>query len=298
MQEYENEEQEHHEGSWLISWGLPIVYVGLVFAFGIQTWELVAHLFPAENLFMQIATVFSFDVMAAIWLGVKTFGRFRLYSSLSLVRWMFRITFTLATIASVIQMYLNAVHFLYQSVDHNIILFAYALVVISFAGNLIALSYLLSSEHDAKNPKKIIGSGYMPKQVKRPPPPHQQPSLPAPQPVTGQLSQVAQVKRTCDACGKGGPGGLDGSVWLCQECLDRTLTSRAAHIAAIRESAQSETKPDTAMDEWFNLYKKSGESGIMSFPAFMKKMRDATNPLPKSPLDSQASHEGNQNGKQ
>ena len=127
-----------------------------------------------------------------------------------------------------------------------------------------------------------------------------QPQLPPPhtnvQPVTGQLSQVAQVKRTCDACGKGGPGGLDGSVWLCQECLDRTLTSRAAHIAAIRESAQSETKPDTAMDEWFNLYKKSGESGIMSFPAFMKKMRDATNPLPKSPLDSQASHEGNQNG--
>ncbi len=103
-------------------------------------------------------------------------------------------------------------------------------------------------------------------------------------------------ERTCDACGKGGPGGLDGSVWLCQECLDRTLTSRAAHIAAIRESAQSETKPDTAMDEWFNLYKKSGESGIMSFPAFMKKMRDATNPLPKSPLDSQAGHEGNQNG--
>jgi len=95
----------------------------------------------------------------------------------------------------------------------------------------------------------------------------QQQQIAGPQPVTGQLSQVAQIKRTCDACGKGGPGGLDGSVWLCQECLDRTLTSRAAHIAAIRSSAQ-------------NMH------------------NGPTSPLHYPQVPTQASHEGNQNGKQ
>jgi ribosomal protein L37AE/L43A len=133
--------------------------------------------------------------------------------------------------------------------------------------------------------------------------PHTQPLNIASLPNT---SSVPAKSRTCDSCGKGGPGAFDGSVWFCQDCLQKVAEDRAKPYMTSGDliqmfeqwqaKQQPETKPDTAMDEWFNLYKKSGESGVMSFPAFMKKMRDATNPLPKSPLDnSQANHEG-QNG--
>src|SRR6266568_4827909 len=104
---------------------LSIVYVGLIIAFGFQTWELVDHLFPAENAWMKWATVFSFDIMAAIWTVVKMFGKFHVHGNYSLAKGMWRITFTLAAIASGIQMYLQAVAFTYQGVDVRIIYVAY-----------------------------------------------------------------------------------------------------------------------------------------------------------------------------
>jgi len=135
---------------------MPIIYVGAIVYFGYQTWELVDHLFPAEQLSMKIGTVLTFDFMAAIWLAVKMFARFRVWSNYGMAKGMWRITFTLATAASAIQMYLQAVSFTYGSVDTRIIYIAYALVVVAAVVNICAIGHFLNTEWDAAHPRKFM----------------------------------------------------------------------------------------------------------------------------------------------
>jgi len=68
----------------------------------------------------------------------------------------------------------------------------------------------------------------------------QPPTLPPVQQPPTQSSTSVQL-HVCDACGKS-PATLDGSVWLCQDCLEKVTSSRTAHIASIRASVQDESE--------------------------------------------------------
>ncbi len=135
---------------------LPIIYVGAIVYFAYQTWELVDHLFPSENLPMKIGTVLTFDFMAAIWMCVKMFARFRVWANYGLAKGMWRATFALATGASAIQMYLSAVAFTYATVDVRIIYIAYAMVVVAAVVNIVAVGHFLNTEWDAAHPRKFF----------------------------------------------------------------------------------------------------------------------------------------------
>jgi len=135
---------------------LGAAFVTFIIVFAFQTWFLVDWLFPSTNLFMKVGTVGSFDVMSIIWAAADTFYEFYRWRSKHIVQAMWGITFTLATVCSIIQLYLASSTRLDFKLDPNIIHLSYALVILSLVGNLIALTFVFKIEWAASHPSRVV----------------------------------------------------------------------------------------------------------------------------------------------
>jgi hypothetical protein len=153
---YENEEEFQQSGAgwWIHKIGI-VVYVIVIVAFAVQTLDLVNWLFPADNQFMKVVTVFVADGCALGWAMTEMFYRFRLRRSKHLAFGMWVVTFILSTAATVIQMYLSSTHNIPHSIDPGIITVAYGLVILAFVVNIIAITVIIRMEHEAGQPQRV-----------------------------------------------------------------------------------------------------------------------------------------------
>ncbi len=148
------EEQEFEQGGagwWIRLIGI-LVYVAIIVAYAIQTLELVTWLFPADNVFMRIVTVFICDGCATGYALAEMFYRFRLRKSQWIVFGMWIVTFVFSTAASVIQMYLSSTHNIPHSIDQTVISVAYGIVIAAFVVNIVAITVVIRFEHSASQP--------------------------------------------------------------------------------------------------------------------------------------------------
>jgi hypothetical protein len=151
---YEEDFQQTGGGWWIHKIGI-IVYVAVIIAYAVQTLELVNWLFPADNQFMRIVTVFVADGCATGWAMTEMFYRFRLRRSKHLAFGMWIVTFILSTGATVIQMYLSSTHNIPHKIDPSVITIAYGLVILAFVVNIIAITVIIRMEHAAGQPQHI-----------------------------------------------------------------------------------------------------------------------------------------------
>src|SRR5712691_9649853 len=105
-QYYDEQDFAQSGAGWWIRVIGVIVYVAIIVAYAIQTLLLVNWLFPADNQFMKVVTVFVCDGCATGYALAEMFYRFRLRKTKHIVFGMWIVTFTLSTAATVIQMYL------------------------------------------------------------------------------------------------------------------------------------------------------------------------------------------------
>ncbi len=277
MQEYEEQEDEFKQstGGWWIRVIGIIVYMAIIVAYAVQTLELVNWLFPDANWFMMIVTVFVCDGCATGYAMAEMFYRFRLKRAKGLVFGMWVVTFALSTAATVIQMYLSSTHHIPHSIDPTVISVAYGLIILAFVVNIIAITVIIRMEYNASQPQHR----YLDDGKKKSPVMQQQP---------GRATHML-------------PNGDEIAVYapnqqIAQQHLNKEIQPTTGQL---KQTFTREEVQGILSETAGRSYQAGMEYGPSTQPAaFMKKMRDATNPLPKSPLDSQASHEGNQNGKQ
>jgi hypothetical protein len=199
---YEEDFQQSGGGWWIHKIGI-IVYVAVILAFAIQTLELVNWLFPADNQFMKIVTVFVADGCATGWAMAEMFYRFRLRRSKHLAFGMWIVTFILSTAATVIQMYLSSTGNIPHKIDPSVITIAYGVVILAFVINIIAITVIIRMEYVAGQPQHVYLDDKP--RVKRP--------LPIAQPV-----QVTQVPATAAQTDQLSPADVQ---WLTKLIAER-----------------------------------------------------------------------------
>ncbi len=155
QQTIEEEDFQQSGGGWWIHKIGIIVYVAVIVAFAIQTLELVNWLFPADNQFMKVVTVFVADGCATGWAMAEMFYRFRLRRSKHLAFGMWIVTFILSTAATVIQMYLSSTGNIPHKIDPSVITIAYGVVILAFVINIIAITVIIRMEHAAGQPQHV-----------------------------------------------------------------------------------------------------------------------------------------------
>lgn len=141
-------------GGWWIRVIAIVVFMVIIVAYAAQTLQLVQWLFADGNWFMQIVTMFVCDGCATGYAMAEMFYRFRLRRSKHVVFGMWIVTFTLSTLATVIQMYLSSTHNIPHSIDPQIIALAYGLVILAFVVNIIAITVIFRMEHGASQPQR------------------------------------------------------------------------------------------------------------------------------------------------
>lgn len=151
---YEEDFQQSGGGWWIHKIGI-IVYVAVIVAYAVQTLELVNWLFPSDNWFMRVVTVFVADGCATGWAMAEMFYRFRLRRSKHLAFGMWIVTFILSTSATVIQMYLSSTNNIPHKIDPGVITIAYGMVILAFVVNIIAITVIIRMEHAAGQPQHI-----------------------------------------------------------------------------------------------------------------------------------------------
>jgi len=150
----EDEFQQSGGGWWIHKIGI-IVYIAVIIAFAVQTLELVTWLFPADNQFMRVVTVFVADGCATGWAMAEMFYRFRLRRSKHLAFGMWIVTFILSTAATVIQMYLSSTGNIPHKIDPSVITIAYGMVILAFVINIIAITVIIRMEYVAGQPQHV-----------------------------------------------------------------------------------------------------------------------------------------------
>jgi hypothetical protein len=153
-----------HAGASWIKWIGLASYVALICGFAYQTYLLVTWLFPTSDLFMQIITVFSFDVCSALWAWGEMFYPFRAVTSRHIAFGMWIATFIGSVAASVIWMGLQFIVRYHEVMSPDILRIAYGLVIAIFVGNIIATTVIVRKEYRAANPL-IEDQKVLPQQV-------------------------------------------------------------------------------------------------------------------------------------
>jgi hypothetical protein len=151
-QEYDEFQQSG--AGWWIRVIVSIAYAVIIVAYGWQTFELVNWLFPPDNLFMKIVTMFVCDGCATGYAMGEMFYRFRLRRSKHLTFGMWIVTFALSTAATMIQMYLSSTHNIPHQIDPGIIILAYGLVILAFVVNILAITVIVRMEYNAAQPAR------------------------------------------------------------------------------------------------------------------------------------------------
>jgi hypothetical protein len=127
-------------------------FIAILVAYALQTMSLVSWLFPQDDLFMKCVTVFICDGCCCGYGMGEMFYRFRLRSSKNWCYTMWVVTFILSTAATVIQMYLSSTHTIPHTIDSQVIVWAYGLVIAGFIVNIIAITCIIRAEHNAGLP--------------------------------------------------------------------------------------------------------------------------------------------------
>lgn len=153
LEQAEEEDFQQSGGGWWIHKIGIAVYVAVIVAFAVQTLELVTWLFPHDNQFMRVVTVFVADGCATGWAMAEMFYRFRLRRSKHLAFGMWIVTFILSTAATVIQMYLSSTGNIPHKIDPSVITVAYGMVILAFVINIIAITVIIRMEYVAGQPQ-------------------------------------------------------------------------------------------------------------------------------------------------
>lgn len=132
-----------------------IIYGAVIIAYAFQTLELVNWLFPADNWFMKVVTVFVCDGCATGYAMAEMFYRFRLRRSKQLTFGMWILTFVLSTVATIIQMYLSSTHTIPHAIDPGVVTVAYGLIIVAFVINIIAITVIIRMEYGASQPERV-----------------------------------------------------------------------------------------------------------------------------------------------
>ena len=125
---------------------LIAAFILLIMVFAFQTYGLVSGLFPADNIFMQGVTVFSFDGCCLIYAGLELFYIYKSRGAKELTGVMWFVTFTGSLLCTIAYMNLSSDHLLHTIVDPRVLIAAYALVTLVFAGDIVAITYILRLE--------------------------------------------------------------------------------------------------------------------------------------------------------
>ncbi len=138
---------------------LIFAFVALVIVFAFQTYALVDGLFPSDNLFMKGVTVFSFDGCCIIYAGLEMFYMFKWRGGAMLAGIMWLVTFGGSLLCTIAYMNLSSDHLLNLITNTSVLLWSYALVTLVFAGDIVAITFMLKNEWfaylDVKYPKSI-----------------------------------------------------------------------------------------------------------------------------------------------
>src|SRR6266566_3648047 len=125
---------------------LILAFVALVIVFGLQTYALVAALFPSDNQLMIWATVFSFDGCCVIFAGMEMFYIFHWKHGSKLAGIMWAVTFGGSLLCTVAYMNLSSDHLLHEIVNTSVLIWCYVLVTLVFSGDIVAITWLLKNE--------------------------------------------------------------------------------------------------------------------------------------------------------
>jgi len=155
MIEYDEDEFQQTGAGWWIRLIGCIAYGAVIIAYAIQTFELVNWLFPADNWFMKIVTMFVCDGCATGYAFAEMLYRFRLRRSKHITFGMWILTFIFSTAATVIQMYLSSTHTIPHSIDMGIVSLAYGIIIVAFVVNIIAITVIIRMEYGAGQPKRV-----------------------------------------------------------------------------------------------------------------------------------------------
>ena len=142
-------------GGWWVRLIAIIVFIAILIGYAFQTLGLVSWLFPSDDLFMQVVTVFVCDGCCVLYSMADMFYRFRLRKSKNIVFGMWIVTFVSSTIATCIQMYLTSTHNIPHAINPLIVAVAYGLIIAAFVANILAITVVIRAEHLAGQPEHV-----------------------------------------------------------------------------------------------------------------------------------------------
>lgn len=145
--------QRKSAGNFWLPWIAALIYVGILGVFAVQTYDLVAWLFPATNWWMQVVTVFTFDGVALLCAMFEAFYTFRRRKSHHLVRGMWAGAFAGSCLATIFWMILSAATKLDFTVDPRVIDFAYGVVTVGFVAVIVLATFAFMGEYQAAHPR-------------------------------------------------------------------------------------------------------------------------------------------------
>ncbi len=251
------------------AWNSPLMYVGLAMyaallsLFGWQTWQFVNWLFPDDQLLAKILTMLSFDILAAFWAVVHTFYRFASRGAKTWVIIAWGLTFILSLLASILYLVIQFYFRFSISVSPAMVDIGYAVSIVALVFNILALMSWLILEHQKRHPRRDEFEQYEQDEQEEHAPaqaPASQPALPPAQPAPATQQKLSEQTFT-------------------YEQMQELLTQ--AHEKGFARG-QSADFP-SGMEQWFNLYKQSGETGTMSFHAWLERMKSATQGMQSPP---------------
>lgn len=120
--------------------------------FGWQTWQLVNFLFPAEDIFMMLLTLLSFDIMAAFWTIVHSFYSFHSRGAKQWVTAGWVITFFLSFVASVLYLSIRSFFRFHLTISTDTVNFGYGVSIFALTFNILVLMAWLLLEWKAVHP--------------------------------------------------------------------------------------------------------------------------------------------------
>jgi hypothetical protein len=139
-------------GQWLIPAIFFVVYIGILAVFAVQTYLLVDWLFPAQNFFMKVITVFTFDGIALLCAAAEAFYSFRRRSAHQIVRVAWGVSFIGSCLCTGVWMILSASTKLDFVVPYWIIVLAYVIVTLVFILDIVLGTFAAMAEWRATHP--------------------------------------------------------------------------------------------------------------------------------------------------
>lgn len=144
--------QRKTTGQWLIPVIFGLVYVCILGVFAVQTYFLVDWLFPEQNYFMKIVTVFSFDGVALLCALAEAFYSFRSRGSHQMTRVAWGIAFVGSCVCTGVWMILSASTKMDFPVPDWVVNVSYIVVTLVFVLVIVLATFAAMGEWRATHP--------------------------------------------------------------------------------------------------------------------------------------------------